>query len=239
MELDENMWARIGEYNREHEDPETALPRANMHKANNNFKQAILDYNHYLKYKPEEALPYLHLADCYFFLDNYQEAIVNYENGIARITGEIPYDFFNNYGGALLDSGEYEKALTIADKVVNQNKNSVSYLLKGQVLLQLDKYDVAFYYLTRAIEIDPKRWEPWATRAKLDYCLGDYYRVILDFKNAHLLNANLPAHYYTTHAFALNNIGKNDEALKEFERAKILGDPEAKAICEKLILNKL
>ncbi|MDP4087484.1 MAG: hypothetical protein Q8934_23250 [Bacillota bacterium] len=229
------MWNLIGEYNRDQENPETALARANMHKGNNNFRQAILDYNHYIKFNSAQPYPFLALADCHFFLDDNNAAIENYEKAISIAKTEVPKEFLNNYAASLYGNALYDKALTVVDNILEHNKGFVfAYILKGQILLQLDKYDTAFYYLTKAVELDKKQWQGWATRMKVDYCLGDYYRVIYDYKNVIAIYADLPVTYITTYAFALYNSGKKEEAVKEFERAKLLGDPEAKAFYEKI-----
>src|SRR5687767_7773365 len=169
--IDENMLNLTGEYNRDRENPETALARANMHKGNNNFRQAILDYNHYIKFNPEQPYPFLALADCHYFLDNNDAAIENYEKAISKAKTDVPHEFLNNYAGALYENGQYDKALKIVDSILERNKKFVfAYILKGQILLQLDKYDTAFYYLTKAIELDKLQWQGWATRMKVDYC---------------------------------------------------------------------
>jgi tetratricopeptide (TPR) repeat protein len=233
--IDENMWNLIGEYNRDQENPETALARANMHRGNNNFRQAILDYNHYVKFNSEQPYPFLALADCHYFLDDKVAAIENYEKAISIAQTEIPHEFLINYAGSLCGIAHYEKALTVVNNILVRDKKFVfAYILKGQILLQTDKYDRAFYYLTKALELDKQQWQGWATRIKVDYCLDDYYRAISDYKNAIAIYPDLPVTYVTTYAFALFNSGEKKEAIKEFERAKLLGDPEATAVYEKI-----
>lgn len=235
LEIDPSMWNLIGEFSREQNDPESSLRRAVLNKSNNNFKQAILDFNHYIKFHPELPLPYLNLADCHYFLDNNNAAIENYEIGISKMQGNIPEGHLYNYGGALMAVTKYEEAMTIANLILKQDNNYLyGNLLKGHLLWILDKYDQSFYYLTKSIEIDSKLWMGWAIRSKIDYALRDFNRAHNDFTNAHLLNPDLETHFYTTHAFALYELGKIDEAIKEFERAKLLGDPEAQRFYDKL-----
>jgi tetratricopeptide (TPR) repeat protein len=234
--IDDNLWAQIGEYNRELGDPETALNRANFNHDNGNFKQAILDYSHYLKYITDNPLPYFFLGDCYHFTHKDELAIPNYEAGISKTKGNAPLGFLNNYGSSLMNLERYEKALQVADLMLSQNSQyAPSYLLKGQILYMLDHNDKAFYYLTRAIELNTKVWQAWATRADVNYALGDYSQADYDFKNAHVIYSDLPAGYYTKHALALYKMGRKAEAIEEFERAKILGDSDAQGFLETLL----
>ena len=228
------MWGLIGDFNRQQGDFETSLVRADFNKKSNNFKEAALDYEHYLKFNPSNPVPYFSLADCYYFLNNIDNAVDSFKKGLSLIKSEPPESLLINYATILMVNKQFEESLVIVNKIlINNSKSANAYLLKGQIYREINDGGKAFYFFTKAIEINSNFWNAWAERATVDYELNDFDREIEDFKNAFSLNKNLPAAFHTTHALALYKLGRNDEAKKQFELSIKLGDPVAERFYNK------
>jgi len=230
-------WDAIGKFNRESH-PETTLERAQFHINNNNFYQAILDLDFYIKNNPTLPIGYLLLGRSYYLSNDYVNAIRAFNKGVSVSTKEVHNEFLYDYATVLWQTDKNTEALEITDKILIQDRDNIhGLLIKSQILFALHEYEKAFYYSVKVLELNNKIWQAWITRFNIDYCLEDFHRAISDFKKAQALNNDLPAREYTIYAASLLNNGEKEEAIKVFEKAMSLGDAEAKVFLEDLRKN--
>lgn len=228
--LDKDSWSSICKYNREIHDPKLSLARAEFSAANKFYSDAILDYEHYSKFYPADVVQYFNLANCYYSFNNLDKAILNFKKGLA-LTDEYnkaSESVLNNYATLLNLNNQIDEALIIVEEMLKLNpKSANAFLLKGQIFNKKDDLGKAFFYLTKAIEINENFWQAWIIRSTVDYNLGDYEKEIDDYNKAISLNKEVHISYHTTTALALYKLGRKNEAKLQFEFSIGKGDTEA------------
>lgn len=112
------------------------------------------------------------LAECYARNDNFRKAIATYDT-IEAIEGKsiglslrkINYLFALNDTTGTINEG---RAL-LASATDNASYN----LLMGNIFMQLDNQDSAFYYIDKAQKLDPENGMTYLTKAQIYYMNGD------------------------------------------------------------------
>ena len=99
--------------------------------------------------------------------------------------------------------------------------------MKGEILCSSKEYDKAFYYLTRAIELDNKMWQAYCMRAQCQYFLQDWSQATKDFENTFAINPNQNPRVNLLLGICLYNSGKQKEGIEEVLKAKNLGVTDA------------
>jgi hypothetical protein len=92
-------------------------------------------------------------------LQTFASPLALWEDAVAKLEPGVPggYRTMFQLGRELLYSGQPDKAIALADRCIAQYPVTPQcYLARGTIALQLERYEEALPYLTRAIELDPR-----------------------------------------------------------------------------------
>lgn len=193
----------------------------------------------------EEARFYSNQGDVLFLAGNYQKAEECYSKSL-KIAGdnEKPYgkSYFNacyRIGCCLNELGQFEKALEYLEMAENISPdNKKIYLIKGNSLLELEKYHKAIDSYDKALELDDKYAEALNQKGNTLFCLvgieglGRLEEAIICYKNA---IRYLPGmiYSYIGAAQALGKLGRFEEALNYYNQAIEINPGRADIYCDK------
>lgn len=167
-----------------------------IHQRQGKLKQAIIDYDIFLKYYPDYAFALYHKGNCKGRLKDYEGAIIEYDK-LIKIEKTLPDGF------------------ELADM----------YNSKAYYLMQLNQYKRALPAVNKAIELDPRFGYIWDTRGELNYKLGNYLNCIKDMSVAIGLSKNSANSYYYR-GLAYLKMNYKLEACNDFNLAKEFGKKE-------------
>jgi len=104
------------------------------------------------------ATPVL-LVQAHDRLRSFSSPLALWEDAVAKLEPGVPggYRPMFQLGRELLYSGQPEKAIALAERCIAEYPTTPQcYLARGTIALQLERYDDALSYLTRAVELDPR-----------------------------------------------------------------------------------
>ncbi len=186
------------------------------------FQEAVLEFRNALQIDDQLADAHWGLANAYEALQRYQEAFEEMKETIDLDPNNL--DVRVKLGNYYLVGGNRSPAAIgeaerLAKQVLQKNPNHIEgHILLGSVLFAQDHKPEAFAELNRAIELDPKRIEPYLSLARFHALTKDVTTAEVTFQRAISVNpaAALPHYEY---AKFLVQTGRADAAENEFIRA--------------------
>jgi len=162
-----------------------------------------------------QALEMFKMGNRAFVNGDYQEALEKYDLSTNWVETSIG---FLNQSGVLLQLGQYEDALVMAEKAAEiQPKFYEALLNQGVALEKLTKSDKALAKYKSAGSIFPDEYEVWFCCANLLFKMNKYEEAIECYdKSLDLYGRLYEAWYYK--GVCLQKIGKDVEALRCFEQ---------------------
>jgi tetratricopeptide (TPR) repeat protein len=123
-------------------------------------------------------------------------------------------------GMALIQNGDYDKAIADLDATIRQNPNSAAaYFSRGLAYSGKDDFSHAIADLNRAIQLNPNNADAYLLRGSALAISGDGPdKVITELNEAVRLNPNSAEAYYLRGA-AYSNKGDYSKAVADFEAA--------------------
>ncbi len=114
-------------------DPQLYKARGDLLYKIKRYKEAIADYEFFLKAYPKDADVYQSKGDALFYLQRYEEALAAYEKILSTgvKTSKI-YDFYLNKGKILLKMKHYQDALVAFEKAIQWGGKLSSEVYKGK-----------------------------------------------------------------------------------------------------------
>jgi len=143
------------------------------------------------------------------YLLSYTSILQDYKSGMDK-SGECV---------ALLDDGEYEKALKACDDALRSDpENPVTWSNKAAVLEGLGEAEQALQSYDKSIELDSKLPITWNNRAKLLYKLGRYDAALESLDKAIELNRS-DGYFWYGRGLILIELHRYEEAVDAFDIA--------------------
>lgn len=143
-------------------------------------------------------------------MKNYKLAIKDFDKLILM---EPDYNYIFKYRGeAYLGAGDTGKALTDLYASINYDfDNFEGCYSRGNIFLDLNRYDDAIRDFTQAIKLDPGNYEYYYSRGTAYSMCNDYINAINDYNECIKI--------YSENAGILNNLAYSHLELKEYEEA--------------------
>ena len=159
------------------------LERANSYYKNRNYKKAITDLQKYKdldKYNPK----------IFYLLAQYQYAIKDYDNALENISKYCNVFYKDSAAEFKMaeiayDAGEYLRTIQIINSLSKGKHMTAEYFrLRGQAYYQTGNYDLAFYDLSQALDINPTIKDVYYFRGLTAYKSGKKQEACSDWKKA-------------------------------------------------------
>jgi tetratricopeptide (TPR) repeat protein len=181
-----------------HEEVTNYLVRGNRYMEDNDFNQALFEFNRAVDYvtlaKVEAEFPitYFNRGRCFEQMRRYQEAVVDYSRALELDCGYIlalynrgvVYQKLERLDDALQD---YSRIIEIVPSAVHAfNNRGLVYTSKGQISKAVADF-------TRATEIDPRAVHVRLNRGLAYLAMGDYGSAGADFAAEHEMTSSLDA----------------------------------------------
>lgn len=116
-------------------------------------------------------------------------------------------------------TGQNEMALENFNKLIKlQPDTAVNYIAKGQVLLEMQKFDEAYLALDRATSLDPGRMDIWGMKAIALARLGRYDEALVSINKQIDLVPEFPSGIYNR-ACIYSLKGDRENALEDLRKA--------------------
>ncbi len=200
------------------DDAELYLYRGYAYLLNENWVEAIADYDTLIDLDPKNADAYYNRGFAWENFGDQAAALTNYTTALELDPTYI--DAYINRGLLYTDEGEYEKALIDFNSVLELDPNSVEgWDVRGYVNALQGDYDAALEAYSEVIELDPDNGRAYEGRGHALLSLGDYRRSIRDYDRALELDVFDPIELYYGRAFAQAALGNYEEALVDYDAA--------------------
>jgi tetratricopeptide (TPR) repeat protein len=116
-----------------------------------------------------------------------------------------------------------DELLSLSSKIIQRRpKEADGYIARGDVLIDLDRYDEAVVDLTKAIELNPESAVAYAHRGRAFLELGKLNEAIVDITTA-AIKLYPSAEAYVQRAGALEQLGRHKDAFNDLKEAVELG----------------
>lgn len=214
------LWTKVIEH---HPNAYTAWANiGHFHRDNNNFNEAIENYNQAISIRPEKATTYNSRGKLYFENGQSQKGIDDYNRAIERDSSIA--EIFVNRGAAYGATGKMDLALRDLNKAVELDptfKNayfnrSIAYMNRGQ-------YDLAIQDYTEYLKLDPYNADIWYERGAAKAQLQQYNEAIQDYNMAINLSPNKGL-FYLLRSQAYKALGNKSQALLDAQMAQRKGE---------------
>jgi tetratricopeptide (TPR) repeat protein len=128
----------------------------------------------------------------------------------------------------LFESRKFDEALTFFENALKSKpKSALAWLMKGKCHTALENYYSANFCFEQSIVFDNTIPETYFEKGKAHYLLDDFVQAIYEFDKAewhfHETNTNI----YRWRSMTFYQLGKQNEARKDIEKAAFLGDERA------------
>ena len=157
------------------------------------------------------------LADSYFDLKRYEEALVAYDQAI-RLDPNLA-SAYNTKGVVLLILQRYEEALATFEQTIRLDPSlAYAYNNKGVALRKLQRYEEALAAFEQAIRLDPNDAAAYNGKGGALADLQRCEEALAAFEQAIRLDPNKVS-AYNNKGVALDNLKRYEEALAAYEQA--------------------
>jgi tetratricopeptide (TPR) repeat protein len=207
-----------------------------------NFEEAAQVYDELLAVDPQYVDGWIGKGMALFFSGSYSESIkffdealkldpenlnaldfqkqaldlMNTENIVQQSESE---DGWNETDESLSADGNYAEALEVLDQTLSSNPDdAVSWFMRGNALLGLERYEEALESFTQAVTLDPSFVNAWINKGSVLNQLKEYSQAVLAFEQAILLD---PGAYvaWENKGNALYNSGELELAIAAYDEA--------------------
>ena len=118
----------------------------------------------------------------------------------------------------LIDNKEYATALQYVEKLIEKRSYVQDWVLKGDCLNKLKRYEEALASCDKAIEIDPNYKDAWVTQGRALDNLKRYEEALASYDKAIEIDPNY--HWaWVSRGSVLNNLKRYEEALASYDKA--------------------
>lgn len=195
----------------------------------------IAYFNKGIELAPDSAEAYSGRANGYMRLKKYDQALVDFNKAItlnARLLEQLRPNFWIIYtqrGEDALKNGNYQAAVGDFTKAIATSSEpraaAKSYQERGSANLMLNFLDAAIADLSKAIDLDPTRYDSFSARGTAYFKSGKINESISDLSKSIKLNEQVASSYFVRGEAYL---GKSDRksALNDFEKALTLASPD-------------
>lgn len=203
-------------------------------------KLAIADFTKAIQLQPDNVNSYFYRGKAYYDLGLKQKAIDDFTTTL-KLDPENTDAYFMR-GLLKSDLKDRMGAISDYDEILKREKTAkptlydmgTVYNNKGYCLIELNRLDEALPFITKAIEMEPKRSYIWGSRGHLFYLKGDFINCIADMTRAIELssvttNSSDPAFPYYFRGLARIKLGQLKEGCADLTKANEMGKSEAHA----------
>ena len=196
---------------------EAALERARNYFENEDYNNAINEFNELIKILPNVAILYHRRADAWLRKNEYDLAIKDYTEVIR-----LDPHFVHSYAGrgyAYFQKGQPDYAIKDYTEAIRLDPNNAFvYAVRGDAYRMKGLYDQAIRDYTEAIRLDPNNVVAYANRGTAYRMKDQYDQAISDCTEAIRLVPNY-ALAYVVRGDAYCQRGQYDQAIRNFDEA--------------------
>jgi serine/threonine protein kinase len=187
------------------------------------YAEAVNMYSQALALNPTALQAYYHRGLACRMLQNYQQALTDYNRVLELAPNDpiIPFVYnsrgyanfaLQRYPEALAD---YNRALVLSPNLANAYINrGTAYLRQGALALALADYQ-------RAVELEPQSPVAYYNRGNVYDDLGDTQKALADFDRALALDSGY-ANAYANRGYIYRKLGEYQKAIADYDRALAL-----------------
>lgn len=197
--------------------------------------EAIIEFNRYIKMKPNDPMAYVLRGDSYDDMGQFEEAIEDYSKSIElEPTLAWAYD---RRGTAYSQLGDSEKAIKDLNKAIELYPENAKYYFNRSVMYDKSgNIDKTIDDCTKAIELDKNFAKAYYNRGIGYNEKGEYDKAIFDFNKTISLEPDFMSDVYFNRGIAYQGIGETIKALADYKRVlELISDPEDIEIVNKKI----
>ena len=193
--------------------------------ASGRYQEVIEVSNKLIELMPDSALLYLSRGDAYAGIEDYQNAIADYEKALSMDRGDLvkkPPVYFN-MGTAYLNWGKDSEAIKYFDMVIIlDRRDSRALVRRGFAYHNIGKFDLAKADFDAGLALDPNNALAYRYRANIYGLSNDYEKVVADLNKCLELDPKRwsydPA-TFQNRGEAYHQLGRPKEALEDFGKA--------------------
>lgn len=191
------------------------------------YDRAIEDFNRALALTPKDANIFFQRAEAWNAKDQEDLALEDYNRAIELDPKNAK--FFNNRGFLFQTLGEYDKALADYTSAIGlASAAPIHYNNRGNIWLEKGDTNKALADLNKALEMKSDYPKAYRNRAAVWLSTGDFKKAIADSTLSIEQSQGLEAKAYRIRAAAREALGDSQGAVKDAERAFILGPQPAR-----------
>ena len=172
------------------------------------------------------AKTYFKRGDTKYFLERYEDAILDYDAAIRLNPGYV--EAYNHRGLAKASLGRHKAAISDYDKAIRLNPTfAPAYNNRGITKDELRQYTSAIIDFDKAINIEPDAYIVYWNRALAKYHLGQYTSAISDYGKVIILGAisddgktlELVVEAYYNRGVVKEHLGQYASAINDYDKA--------------------
>ena len=190
---------------------------------------------------PDNQEGLLKLAELYFLIKKYQEAI-DYANKALKLNENLAQAYYLK-SSVYRETGDTSKAISSLQTTIDQDAKFKDAFLELGIIYAARKNPIAFEYYTNVLNLDPENQEVLYARAKLLQDLGKTNEAISAYEVLLKKNQNCSNCFYNVGAIYLEIKLDNNKALEYFTKA-IVSNPNyteayfARGVCYQELKDK-
>ncbi len=187
----------------------------------NNFTQAMSDFNKALEINPNCAPAYSNRGFLYDKQGNFTQAITDYNKALEIDSNYAPA--YNNRGALYEKQGNLTQAMFDYNKAIKINPNyEPAYNNRGALYEKQDNLTLAISDCTKAIEIDPNDAMAYYNLGLIYATQGNLTQAMSNYNKAIEINPNdAKAYYYRAMDYSF--LKEYDNAWSDLHKSKALG----------------
>ncbi len=220
------FWS-IGESKKARKDLEIVLERdlrhlpslrllLEMHKADKSYPEAIQIADRILAQEPTNIDVTKDKAIILDLMGMHQDAMRTFRQALSWGTRNIKQA--NEVLAAMLNSGRYEDALSLADAVLErQDHDSMYWRLRGNALYALERFEDSVSCFAKGLEINPDDSWLWYSKGMSEEALQNY-RGAVDCYDRAIVRELENVDFWMSKAYCLQKLDVKNEALKCYDQ---------------------
>ncbi len=183
-------------------------------------EDAIDYYSQAIDIKPNCIKAYVGLGNAHQALGEHEDAIAHYTSAIrlGSIYDKVAYC---KRGSSYYRLKEFKKAIRDYSSVLQIDpKYLEAHLGLGECYYKLKQYEKAIAAFSKTTQLDPKSDRAFYYRGRSHFTIQEYEAAIRDFNHALSIKSDIAdAYYYRGIAYSKPDLGDEDTALHDLERA--------------------